>query len=81
MIYTEWQALAARTRVRPFSRLVHRRDVVRQFTPNWFAMTMGTGIMFLILLALPFQFPLQQDRKSTRLNSSHRRLSRMPSSA
>ena len=59
MIYTECQALAARTRLRPFSRLAHRRDVVRQFTPNWFAMTMGTGIVFLILLALPFQFPLQ----------------------
>jgi C4-dicarboxylate transporter/malic acid transport protein len=33
------------------------REIVRQFTPNWFAMTMGTGIVFLVLLAVPFQIP------------------------
>lgn len=32
-------------------------QMIRQFTPNWFAMTMGTGIVFLILLALPIEFP------------------------
>lgn len=31
-------------------------QMIRQFTPNWFAMTMGTGIVFLILLALPMSF-------------------------
>lgn len=31
-------------------------DKVRQFTPNWFAVTMGTGIVFLILAALPVHF-------------------------
>ncbi|RKT99086.1 C4-dicarboxylate ABC transporter [Burkholderia sp. Nafp2/4-1b] len=29
---------------------------IRQFTPNWFAVTMGTGIVFLVLNALPFDF-------------------------
>lgn len=32
------------------------REIVRQFTPNWFAMTMGTGIVYLVLQLLPFQF-------------------------
>ncbi|XUW93364.1 TDT family transporter (plasmid) [Burkholderia sp. M6-3] len=30
---------------------------VRQFTPNWFAVTMGTGAAFLVLNALPLSFP------------------------
>jgi len=29
---------------------------VRQFTPNWFAMTMGNGIVFLVLAGLPWHF-------------------------
>ncbi|MGG1946917.1 TDT family transporter [Trinickia sp. NRRL B-1857] len=29
---------------------------VRQFTPNWFAVTMGNGIVFLVLAALPWHF-------------------------
>ena len=29
---------------------------VRQFTPNWFAVTMGTGAAFLVLNALPVSF-------------------------
>lgn len=45
------------SRLAPFSALSHPREVVRQFTPNWFAMTMGTGIVYLILLALPFDLP------------------------
>lgn len=31
-------------------------DKVRQFTPNWFAVTMGNGIVSLIVAALPFHF-------------------------
>ena len=38
------------------------------------------GAMVLFWIASFFQKP-EQDRKSTRLNSSHRSLSRMPSSA
>ncbi|MDU9403755.1 TDT family transporter [Pseudomonas sp. zfem004] len=32
---------------RPFSQLAHPREVIRQFTPNWFAATMGTGVLAL----------------------------------
>ena len=46
-------------RIRPFGLTERHSEIVRQFTPNWFAMTMGTGIVFLVLLALPFQFPGQ----------------------
>jgi C4-dicarboxylate transporter/malic acid transport protein len=35
-------------------------EKVRQFTPNWFAITMGNGIVFLILAALPIHFSGQQ---------------------
>jgi hypothetical protein len=38
----------------------HRRqgwaERVRQFTPNWFAMTMGNGIVYLVLAGLPWHF-------------------------
>ncbi|MCY0388433.1 TDT family transporter [Robbsia sp. Bb-Pol-6] len=47
------------SRFSPFIAVGQRREIVRQFTPNWFAMTMGTGIVYLILLALPIQFPGQ----------------------
>jgi C4-dicarboxylate transporter/malic acid transport protein len=43
--------------LKPLSRLSHPREVVRQFTPNWFAATMGTGILALALALVPFQFP------------------------
>lgn len=33
----------------PLSRLDSPREVVRQFTPNWFAATMGTGILAIAL--------------------------------
>ena len=39
--------------LRPLSSLSHPREVVRQFTPNWFAVTMGTGILSLALPQLP----------------------------
>ncbi|PWB32825.1 C4-dicarboxylate ABC transporter [Pseudomonas sp. SDI] len=35
--------------LRPFSQLAHPREVIRQFTPNWFAATMGTGVLALAL--------------------------------
>ena len=39
--------------LRPFKRLAHPREVIRQFTPNWFAVVMGTGVL---ALALPQAF-------------------------
>ena len=42
---------------RPFTRLHEPWAFVRHFTPNWFAMTMGTGVMALVLAALPWDFP------------------------
>ncbi|NBA97783.1 TDT family transporter [Pseudomonas sp. R5(2019)] len=38
----------------PLSHLQHPREVIRQFTPNWFAATMGTGVLALALKQLPF---------------------------
>ncbi|EIK98370.1 C4-dicarboxylate transporter/malic acid transport protein [Pseudomonas sp. M47T1] len=38
---------------RPFSALQHPREVIRQFTPNWFAAVMGTGVLALALAQLP----------------------------
>ena len=42
---------------KPFSQLSHPREVIRQFTPNWFAATMGTGILSAVLTQLPFRIP------------------------
>lgn len=42
---------------RPLSALQHPREVIRQFTPNWFAATMGTGVLALALASLPVQIP------------------------
>lgn len=39
---------------KPFYQLEQTRDVIRQFTPNWFTMTMGTGVVALILSEFPF---------------------------
>ena len=39
------------------------------------------GTIMLLFFATPLFFAKNRDRKSTRLNSSHRSLSRMPSSA
>ena len=41
---------------RPFSRLPEPWAFVRHFTPNWFAMTMGTGVLALVIAHLPFSF-------------------------
>ncbi|MBJ7374458.1 MAG: TDT family transporter [Pseudomonas sp.] len=42
---------------KPFSQLQHPREVIRQFTPNWFAATMGTGVLALALAQLPLAIP------------------------
>lgn len=47
----------SRTGLRPFSQLQHPREVIRQFTPNWFAATMGTGVLALALAQLPVHIP------------------------
>ena len=39
--------------LRPLTHLEHPREMIRQFTPNWFAATMGTGILALALPQLP----------------------------
>ena len=43
--------------LKPLSRLASPREVVRQFTPNWFAATMGTGILALALAQFPIDIP------------------------
>ncbi len=40
----------------PLSRKPNRADVVRHFTPNWFTMNMGTGILMLMIHAFPYRF-------------------------
>ena len=42
---------------KPFSHLTRPREVIRQFTPNWFAATMGTGVLALALAQLPVALP------------------------
>lgn len=34
---------------RPFKQLDHKQDLIRHFTPNWFTVIMGTGVLALIL--------------------------------
>ncbi|WP_110948964.1 TDT family transporter [Pseudomonas bohemica] len=42
---------------KPFNQLTHPREVIRQFTPNWFAATMGTGVLSADLTQLPVHIP------------------------
>lgn len=42
---------------RPLSALSSPKEAIRQFTPNWFAATMGTGILSLSLAQFPWPFP------------------------
>ncbi len=42
---------------KPLSQLDHPLEIIRQFTPNWFAVTMGTGVLALALAALPLPIP------------------------
>jgi C4-dicarboxylate transporter/malic acid transport protein len=44
-------------KLRPFSHLSSPREAIRQFTPNWFTATMGTGILALALNQLPLPVP------------------------
>ncbi|MEO4046804.1 TDT family transporter [Pseudomonas sp. CAU 1711] len=44
---------------RPFTRLPEPWAFVRHFSPNWFAMTMGTGVLALVLARLPWTLPGQ----------------------
>jgi C4-dicarboxylate transporter/malic acid transport protein len=44
--------------IKPFRQLQHPREVIRQFTPNWFAATMGTGVLALALAQLPIAHPV-----------------------
>jgi C4-dicarboxylate transporter/malic acid transport protein len=39
--------------LKPLTRLDRPLEMVRQFTPNWFAATMGTGVLALVLVQLP----------------------------
>ncbi|MCY0111508.1 TDT family transporter [Pseudomonas monsensis] len=48
---------SVKTGLKPFSQLQHPREVIRQFTPNWFAATMGTGVLALALAQLPLAIP------------------------
>lgn len=43
---------------KPLYQLKQSRDVIRQFTPNWFTMTMGTGVVALIISEFPFAHAL-----------------------
>ncbi|MDD0996548.1 TDT family transporter [Pseudomonas sp. TNT2022 ID1044] len=43
----------AKPGIKPFRHLQHPMEVIRQFTPNWFAATMGTGVLALALAQLP----------------------------
>ena len=42
---------------RPNSAVRHSSAIIRQFTPNWFTVTMGTGILALALNQAPFATP------------------------
>ena len=43
--------------LKPLSRLDSPREAIRQFTPNWFAATMGTGILAIALAQFPAHVP------------------------
>ncbi|UZE16602.1 TDT family transporter [Pseudomonas sp. B21-054] len=48
---------AAKTRLRPLSHLPRPLEAIRQFTPNWFAVVMGTGVLALALAQWPGEVP------------------------
>ncbi len=43
---------------KPFYQLEQMTHLIRHFTPNWFTVTMGTGVVALILPELPFAHSL-----------------------
>jgi len=42
---------------KPLQALSHPLDIVKNFTPNWFTLTMGTGIVAIDLHNSPYHFP------------------------
>ena len=38
---------------KPFTQLGQRHNIIRQFTPNWFTISMGTGVVALIVSEFP----------------------------
>ena len=40
--------------LRPLKQMNKPSDLIKQFTPNWFTMNMGTGILSLMLAAFPY---------------------------
>ena len=42
--------------LRPLKKLP-MKDILRNFTPSWFSVTMGTGILATLLFLFPYQFP------------------------
>jgi len=42
---------------KPLNHLEHPRELIRQFTPNWFTMNMGSGILSLLIAVFPYHFP------------------------
>lgn len=50
---------------RPLIHLEHPRELVRQFTPNWFTMNMGTGILSLLIDVFPYPFAGQHALAAT----------------
>lgn len=51
------RAAAVAAGLEPLASFSRPRDLVRQFTPNWFAATMGTGVLALALPQLPVVGP------------------------
>ena len=43
---------------KPFAHHEHPREIVRQFTPNWFTVTMGTGVVALAINQFPVDLPV-----------------------
>jgi C4-dicarboxylate transporter/malic acid transport protein len=43
---------------KPFAHHDHPREIVRQFTPNWFTVTMGTGVVALAVNQFPGHLPV-----------------------
>jgi hypothetical protein len=46
--------MPAKSRFMPFMHVSQSGEIVRQLTPYWSAITMGTGIVLLVPLAVPF---------------------------
>ncbi|KAF6003420.1 hypothetical protein F1559_004632 [Cyanidiococcus yangmingshanensis] len=46
---------------RPLTKVAGPKEIVRQFVPSWFAVTMGTGILAVVIYDFPFPFSHQSD--------------------